>query len=449
MNSENKLGTQDVKSLLTSLAIPAIIGQVVSLIYNIVDRMYIGHIKDIGSLALTGIGICSPLLIIMSAFAVLIGIGGSPRASIKMGEGDRTGAEKIIGNCFSFLIVMSIILTIVFLFFNKKLLILFGASDTTLTYALEYMNIYSIGIIFVMISIGMNPFISAQGYAKVSMFTISLGAILNIILDPIFIYVLDMNVKGAALATIISQGISAFWIYYFSTRKSSLKIKRNNYKIDFQLMKPVFYLGLSPFMMQISESFIMIAFNSELQKYGGDLTVGAMTIAVTASNFLFLPISGITQGAQPIMSYNFGAKNKQRMEETFKYMIKSIMTFTFIFFIGIMIFPRVFIELFTKDGQLVEITVKYLRIYMAGTLAMGIQVACQHTFLALGNAKTSLFLSLLRKIILLIPLIYTLPLFFNNKVFAVFLAEPIADIMAGTITGILFYRYFTKTLKSI
>lgn len=449
MNQENRLGTQDIKSLLISLAIPAIIGQVITLAYNIVDRIYIGHIKDIGSLALTGVGLCAPLLIIMSAFAVLIGIGGAPRASIKMGEGKKEDAERIIGNCFSFLILMSIILTIVFLVFNEKLLILFGSSKNTIKYSLEYMNIYSLGIIFVMTSIGMNPFISAQGYAKVSMMTISIGAIINIILDPIFIYLLKMDVRGAALATIISQGVSCIWIYYFLRKRAELKLKKENFKIDFSLMKPVFYLGLSPFMMQISESFIMIAFNSKLQKYGGDLTVGAMTIAVTASNFLFLPISGITQGAQPIMSYNFGARNKSRMEESFKYTIKYIMIFTLIFFMGIMIFPRIFIELFTKDKELIEITVKYLRIYMAGTVAMGVQIACQHTFLALGNAKTSLFLSLLRKIILLIPLIYILPMFFENKVFAVFLAEPIADIIAGAITGILFYKYFTKTLKSI
>lgn len=446
---ENRLGSQDIKSLLVSLAIPAIIGQLVSLIYNIVDRIYIGRIEGIGSIALTGVGVCAPLLIVIAAFAVLIGVGGAPRASIKMGENDKEGTEKILGNCFITLIGISIVLTILFLIFNEKLLMLFGASEKTLPYALEYMNIYSIGIIFVMITIGMNPFITAQGFAKVSMLTVSIGAVLNIILDPIFIYALNMNVKGAALATVISQAVSALWVMHFLKKKSNLKIKRKYYKVEKNIIMPVLLLGLSPFVMQITESFLMIAFNAKLQIYGGDIAVGAMTIATTAMNFIYLPLSGITQGAQPIMSYNYGARNKERMKETFKYLIKSTMLYSIMFFIFIMFFPKFFASIFTSDQELIDIAAKGLRVYMAGTLAVGVQTSCQHTFLALGNARTSLFLALLRKVILLIPMIFILPLFFENKVFAVFLAEPIADIIAAIVTATLFYKYFKKTLNSI
>ncbi|MBP2025808.1 MATE family efflux transporter [Peptoniphilus stercorisuis] len=446
---KNKLGTENVKSLLISLAIPAIIGQLVSLIYNIVDRIYIGRISDIGSTALTGVGVCAPLLIVISAFAVLVGIGGAPRASIKMGEDKKDEAEDILGNCFITLVLISAILTILFFIFNERLLILFGASEKTLPYALEYMNIYTVGIIFVSITIGLNPFITAQGFANISMMTISIGAILNIVLDPIFIYGLNMGVKGAALATTISQGVSAIFVMYFLCKRSNLRIKKKNFKLKKSIMIPVLFLGLSPFVMQITESFLMIAFNAQLQVYGGDLAVGAMTIATTAMNFIFLPLSGITQGAQPIMSYNYGAKNKERMKETFKYLVKAAMTYSVLFFLFIMICPRFFASLFTKDKELIEITVKGLRVYLAGAIAVGVQTSCQHTLLALGNAKTSLFLALLRKIVLLIPLIYILPRFFENKVFAVFVAEPIADILSAIVTATLFYRYFKKVLNEI
>lgn len=447
---ENRLGTENVKSLLFSLAIPAIIGQLVSLLYNMVDRMYIGHIPEIGGDALTGVGVTAPLLIIISAFSVLVGIGGAPRASIKMGQKDDKGAEEIMGNCFITLIVISVILTVFFLKFNEKLLIMFGASEKTLPYALEYMKIYTLGTVFVQIAVGMNPFISSQGFAKISMITVSIGAIINIVLDPIFIYGLKMNVKGAALATVISQAISAIWVIHFlKGDKTNLKLKKENFKIAGNIMGPVLLLGLSPFVMQITESFIIIAFNSSLQKYGGDVAVGAMTILSAAMQFAFLPLSGLTQGAQPIMSYNYGAGNEERMKDTFKYLFISTVTYSTLFWLFIMIAPQLFSKLFTNDKVIIDMATQGLRIYMGGAFALGVQIACQQTFIALGNARTSLFLALLRKVFLLIPLVLVLPKILSNQIFAVFLAEPISDIIASTVTGILFYRQFVSALRSM
>lgn len=450
MIEENRLETENIKSLLFSLAMPAIIGQLVSLLYNMVDRMYIGHIPKIGGDALTGIGVIAPILIIISAFSVLVGMGGAPIASIKMGEKDDKGAEKIIGNCFVALIIMSIILTGFLMIFNEKLLIMFGASEKTLPYALEYMKIYTIGTIFVQLAIGMNPFISSQGFAKISMITVSIGAIINIVLDPIFIYGFKMNVKGAALATIISQAISAIWVIYFlKGNKTNLKLRRENFKLDRNIMGAILLLGLSPFVMQITESFIIIAFNSSLQKYGGDVAVGAMTILSAAMQFTFLPLSGLTQGAQPIMSYNYGAGNKERMKDTFKYLCISTVVYSTLFWLFIMIAPKVFSQLFTNNKDIIDMATQGLRIYMGGAFVLGIQIACQQTFIALGNAKTSLFLALLRKVFLLIPLVFILPKIIPNRVFAVFLSEPISDIIAAIVTGILFYRQFNLTLREM
>ncbi|CDI50594.1 MATE family efflux transporter [Clostridium tetani] len=437
MIEENRLGTENIKSLLFSLAMPAIIGQLVSLLYNMVDRMYIGHIPKIGGDALTGIGVTAPILIIISAFSVLVGMGGAPIASIKMGEKDDKGAEKIIGNCFVALIIISVILTGFLMIFNEKLLIMFGASDKTLPYALEYMKIYTIGTIFVQLAIGMNPFISSQGFAKISMITVSIGAIINIVLDPIFIYGFKMNVKGAALATIISQAISAIWVIYFlKGNKTNLKLRRENFKLDRNIMGAILLLGLSPFVMQITESFIIIAFNSSLQKYDGDVAVGAMTILSAAMQFTFLPLSGLTQGAQPIMSYNYGAGTKERMKDTFKYLCISTVVYSTLFWLFIMIAPQVFSQLFTNNKDIIDMATQGLRIYMGGAFA-------------LGNAKTSLFLALLRKVFLLIPLVFILPKIIPNRVYAVFLSEPISDIIAAIVTGILFYRQFNLTLRGM
>lgn len=447
---KDKLGTQNIKTLLFSLALPAIIGQIVSLLYNIVDRIYIGHIKDIGGLALTGVGVTAPVLLIISAFAVLVGMGGAPKASIEMGKKDYEGAEKILGNCFTTLIGISIALTIFFLIFNERLLMLFGASENTIEYALEYMNIYTLGIIFVQLTLGLNSFISAQGFAKTSMLTISIGAVINIVLDPIFIFGFNMGVRGAAIATVTSQAVSAIWVIFFLTgKKTNLKIKKENLGFSKKIMGPVLLLGLSPFVMQFTESFVVILFNSRLQKYGGDVAVGAMTITTTAMQFLFLPLSGLTQGSQPIISYNFGAKNKDRVRDTFKYLLISAVTYSVVFYLFIMIFPTAFASIFTKNQAIIEAATKGLRVYMSVSFVMGAQVACQQTFIALGNARSSVFLAFLRKVFLLMPLVVILPLFLENQVFAVFLAEPVADIIAVTVTTILFYRYFKETLANM
>lgn len=448
MQDKNKLGEGNVKKLLISLSIPAIIGQLVNLLYNMVDRMYIGHIPEIGGDALTGVGVTMPIIFIIVAFSILVGMGGAPISSIKMGENDYEGAEKILGNCFITLFIMSIILTVIFLIFNERLLIAFGASKNTLPYALEYMNTYTLGTIFIHMAIGMNPFISSQGFAKISMITISIGAIINIILDPIFIYLFKMNVKGAALATVISQAISAIWVIHFLRGdKTVLKLKRKNFKIDTNIMKRVLLLGLSPFIMQITESFIIIAFNSSLQKYGGDVAVGAMTILSVAMQFMFLPLMGLTQGSQPIISYNYGAGNKERMKDTFKYLLISALTYSTLFWLFVLIAPGLFSKLFTNDKSIIDMATYGLRIYMGGAFALGIQVACQQTFIALGNAKTSLFLALFRKVFLLLPLIFILPSILPNKIFAVFLAELISDVVAATVTGILFYFKFKAILE--
>ena len=448
-SSTNKLGTEKVSKLLFELALPSITAQVINMLYNIVDRIYIGHIENIGSLALTGVGLCFPILILISAFSALIGMGGSPQASIRLGAKDHEGAEKILGNCFSVLLIMSVILTGVFLVSSESLLMMFGASTDTLPYAMEYLNIYVIGTIFVMISLGLNSFISAQGFAKISMMTVLIGAIVNIVLDPIFIFGLSMGVRGAALATIISQCVSALWVLIFLFgKKTTLRIHRKHMKPSTKVLGPVLALGLAPFIMQSTEGLLNICFNSSLQKYGGDIAVGSMTILASCMQVLMLPLSGLSQGAQPIISYNFGAGNKERVKKAFRLLFICCVIYAGAFWLLNIIAPKVFVGLFASDATLKETASWALRIYMATGFMMGIQIACQQTFVAIGQAKISLFLALLRKIILLIPLIYILPNFFADKVFAVFLAEPVSDLLAASTTFILFKWQFDKVLNA-
>lgn len=450
MERNNKLGTVDVKRLFFSMALPAIVGQLVSLLYNLVDRIYIGHIPEVGGAALAGVGITAPIIMIISAFAFLIGAGGAPLASIKMGANREEEAEQILGNSFFALIIIGIVLMAVTFLLMDPILYLFGASEEIHIYSRSYMEIYILGTVFVMITLGMNTFITAQGFAKIAMLTVSIGAIINIILDPIFIFLLEMGVRGAALATAISQGISAIWVIRFLTgEKTTLKLKKKNFKIQREILFSAMELGMSPFVMNITESFIMIAFNSSLQYYVGDLAVGAMTIMASCMQIVFLPISGLTQGAQPILSYNYGARNKERVVEAFKVLLISCITFTFTMWALMMIFPRVFAGFFTNNTEIIDLAERGIRIYMFGIFPMGIQVACQQTFVSLGNAKTSLFLAVLRKILLLLPLIFILPRFIDDKFFAVLLAEPISDIIAATVTGITFYFGFKEALKHI
>lgn len=447
---EVDLGKEPVGKLFAMLAIPAIASQVVNALYNIVDRMYIGHIADIGAIALTGVGVCFPIIMIISAFAALVSMGGAPRASILMGQNKKNEAEKILGNCFCALIITSIVLTVLVLCFQTPLLYMFGASENTIGYAQNYMTIYAIGTIFVQVTLGMNAFISAQGFSRISMMTVIIGAVTNIILDPIFIFGFQMGVQGAALATVLSQSVSAIWCVRFLRGKDTkIQIKVKDMKIDPKILLPAMALGIAPFIMQSTESVLVLCFNSSLLNYGGDIAVGAMTILSSVMQFAMLPLNGFTQGAQPIISYNYGAKNKERLKKAFKISLASCLIYSSILWLSVMLFPNIYTMMFTSNPELTQISLWALRVYMFGCIIFGAQIACQQAFIALGNAKTSAFLAMFRKIIVLIPLIYILPNFFENKVFAIFLAEPIADILAVITTVSLFYISFKKLLRNM
>lgn len=450
MSQEVDLGKEPVGHLLFILAVPAITSQVVNALYNMVDRMYIGHIPEVGSAALTGVGVCFPIIMIISAFAYLFGMGGAPRASIFMGKKDNDTAEKILGNCTTSLMIIAVLLTVLVLIFQEPLLYLFGASENTIGYAMDYMTIYAIGTIFVQLTLGLNAFISAQGFSKISMLTVVIGAVTNIVLDPIFIFGLNMGVQGAAVATVMSQALSAIWAFWFLSGKNTiLKLKRENLKINFHILLPCIALGVAPFAMQATESVLVLCFNSSLLKYGGDLAVGAMTILSSVMQFAMLPLQGLTQGGQPIISYNYGAKQGDRVQKAFKLQTISCFSYSSILWLLIMIFPNLFVAIFTSDPQLTEITIWALRIYMAGVLLMGIQISCQQTFIAFGNSKKSAFLAVFRKILVLIPLIYILPMFISDQVFAVFLAEPIADTIAVLTTSTMFYFEMKNKMKEM
>ena len=448
VKKEANLGEDRIGGLLFKLALPAILAQVINLLYNLVDRMYIGHIAKVGSVALTGLGVTMPFIMCVSAFAALVSMGGAPRASIMMGRGNREEAERILGNCTSMLVIVAVIVTAVSQIWGTDILMLFGASESTLPYAWAYMQIYSIGTIFVQLALGLNAFINAQGFAKTGMLTVVIGAVCNIILDPIFIFGLHMGVRGAALATIISQGISCVWIVRFLLgRQTTLRIRKENLRIRPKTVGPCIALGVAPFIMQFTESVLNICFNTSLLKYGGDVAVGAMTILSSVMQMSMLPIQGLTQGAQPIIGFNYGAKKMDRVKKAFRLLLLSCVTFTAVIWLICMLLPQAFILIFTDQAELIAFTKWAMRIYMAVSLIFGVQISCQQTFIALGNAKTSVFLALLRKVLLLIPLIYILPAFMEDKLMAVFLAEPVADVIAVTTTSILFYRAYRSLGK--
>lgn len=445
------LGKEPLGKLLLRLAVPTVAAQLINMLYNIVDRIYIGHIPKVGALALTGVGVCMPLILIVSAFAALVGNGGAPRASIALGKGEKESAEKILGTCFTMQIVISLILTVVLLLWNRNFLLAFGASENTIEYGVSYMNIYSVGTIFVQLTLGMNFFITAQGFAKTGMLSVLIGAISNIVLDPILIFGFHMGVKGAALATIISQGLSCIWVLSFLFgKKTTLRIRRENMNLKPSMVLPILALGSSVFVMQSSESIISICFNSSLLKYGGDIAVGAMTILTSVMQFAMLPLQGLGQGAQPIISYNYGARKKDRVKGAFKLLLKSSMVYAAFLWIAVMLFPQLFAGMFTSDPALLEFTKTALRIYLAAMFIFGIQLACQLTFMSLGNAKASIVVAVMRKFVLLIPLIYIMPAILkNNQTMAVYLAEPVADILAVCFTIVLFSREFKKALSKI
>ena len=451
MNDKKEfLATEPIGKLLFKLSIPTVVAQLINMLYNIVDRIYIGHMPGDGSLALTGVGVCMPIIMLVSAFAALVSSGGAPRASIFMGEKDTESAEKTLGNCFSLQIVVSVILTAVLLIWNKDLLLAFGASENTIGYATDYMSIYAIGTLFVQMTLGMNTFITAQGFTTVSMVSVIIGAVCNIVLDPIFIFGFDMGVMGAALATIISQMLSCVWIISFLCgKKTQLKLKKENLKLRADIILPCIALGTAAFVMQSSESVISVCFNSSLLKYGGDIAVGAMTIMTSVMQFAMLPLQGIAQGAQPITSYNFGAKNADRVRKTFRLLLITCLTYSIALWGAVMVAPGVFVKIFTSDSALAQFAAPMLRIYLGGLGLFGIQIACQMTFTSLGKAVNSIVVAVVRKFVLLLPLIYIMPNLLTDKTKAVYMAEPVADIIAVTFTAILFTFQFKKALKEI
>lgn len=443
------LGKGSICKLLFQLSLPAIIAQIVNVLYNIVDRIFIGRMPN-GEIAMAGVGVAFPIIMIVSAFSALVGMGGAPQAAIKMGEKDNDGAEKIMSNSFSALLIISVLLTVIILTFKENILWAFGASNETIEYAIDYIGIYLIGTVFVQIGLGMNPFINTQGFAKVGMMTIMIGAVTNIILDPIFIFGLNLGVKGAALATITAQFVSAAWVMKFLTgKKSILKIRKKYLVPDKKVIVPIILLGIAPFIMQSTESLVIISLNNSLAKYGGDLAIGAMTIMSSVMQIILLPMTGLSQGAQPIISFNYGAKNIDRVKSTFKLLLISCLTYTTLMWASIMLFPQVYVSIFNNNPELMSITSWSMKIYFAGIFIFGAQMACQQTLLSLGQAKISMILALLRKIILLIPLIFILPNFFENKLKGVLMAEPVADIVAATTTIICFTIFYRRSLSII
>lgn len=452
MNEDKEfLGTEPIGKLLLRLALPTLAAQIINMLYNIVDRIYIGHIPHVGAAALTGVGVCMPLIMIVSAFAALVGYGGSPRASIYLGKKDVESAEKILGNCFTMQILVSLILTAVLIIWNRDLLLAFGASENTIPYANSYMNLYALGTLFVELTLGMNAFITTQGFAKTGMYSVLIGAVANIILDPVFIFLLGMGVRGAALATILSQALSCIWVVSFLCgKKTFIRIRKENLKLIPKVILPCLALGSATFIMQASESVISVCFNSSLQKYGGDMAVGAMTILTSVMQFAMLPLQGFGQGAQPIMSYNYGAKNVKRVKAAFLLLLKISMIYAVILWGCVMFFPQIFAGIFTTDTALVAFTAKALRVYLAVMFLFGIQISCQMAFNSLGRAVESIIVAVVRKFVLLIPLIYIIPQIFRaDQTTAVYMAEPVADLIAVTFTAILFSVRFKKALREI
>ena len=445
------LGTEPLGKLLFKLAVPSVVAQIINMLYNIVDRIYIGHMAEGGSLALTGLGVCMPIIMVVSAFAALVSMGGAPRASIAMGRGDNSAAEYILGNCFVLQIIISAILTSVLLIWDRDLLLAFGASPDTIEFAVGYMDIYATGTIFVQLTLGMNAFITAQGFSKTSMYTVLIGAVSNIILDPVFIFGFGMGVQGAALATVISQCISCVWVLFFlSSEKTILKLKKENMHLEAKVILPCLALGLAAFIMQSSESIISISFNTSLLKYGGDIAVGAMTILSSINMFAMLPLQGLGQGAQPIVSYNYGAKDAKRVRGAFRLLLKSSLIYATALWLIIMLLPQVFTSLFTTNAELAAFTQSAMRRYFAVMFMFGIQIACQMTFTAIGSAKSSIAVAVVRKFVLLLPLIYLMPaLFPADKAMAVYLAEPAADFIAVTFTAILFSIQFKRAMDKL
>ena len=451
--ADQRLGTAPLLPLIFSLALPTALAQLVNMLYNIVDRIYVGHIPGTGSLALAGLGVTYPIIVLITAFSNLVGMGGAPRASVAMGRGDYKTAEKILGNCITLLVVLSVVLSVVFTAFGEPVLLAFGASENTLPYAMSYLRIYLLGTIFVQFTLGMTPFITNQGFAKTSMATTCIGAISNIILDPVFIYGLNMGVQGAAVATILSQALSMIWVLcFFLGKRSVLRIRKENLVPDKAIMALVLSLGVSPFLMSATECLIQLSFNTGAAKYGGDNAVAIMSILFSVAQIANLPIQGFCQGAQPLIGYNFGARKLERVRKTFLVMLSVSMGVTTLVVAAVEIAPQLFLGLFSSDAAIVAIGSAPLRIYMLGHFFMGAQNACQQTFLGLGEAKLSMFIALLRKIILLLPLSFIIPGIFGmlgaSQLVGLYVAEPVSDCISASTCTILFFAIEWKKLQS-
>ena len=450
---DQRLGTAPLVPLIFSLALPTALAQLVNMLYNIVDRIYVGHIPGSGSLALAGLGVTYPIIVLITAFSNLIGMGGAPRASVAMGRGDYKTAEKILGNCITLLIVLSVVLSVVFTIYGEPVLRAFGASENTLPYAMAYLRIYLMGTIFVQFTLGMTPFITNQGFAKTSMATTCIGAVCNIVLDPVFIYGFNMGVEGAAIATILSQAISAMWVLIFFTGKRSvLRIRKENLIPAGRTLALVLSLGVSPFLMTATECVIQLAFNTGAATYGGDSAVAIMSILFSVAQIANLPVQGFCQGAQPVVGFNFGARKLERVRQAFKIMLAVSMGVTTVVVGAVELAPQLFLGLFSSDAELIALGTAPLRIYMLGFFFMGSQLACQQTFLGLGEAKISMFIALLRKVILLLPLSLVIPRVFGalglSQLVGLYVAEPVSDIISASTCTILFFAIEWKKLKS-
>ena len=443
---ENDLGRDPIGKLLLRLALPSVMAQLVNALYNIVDRMYIGHIPEVGDLALTGLGVCFPVLMFVSSISSLVGMGGGSRAVVRMGEGKEDQANAILGSCTALLILLSVLVTAGFLAVKEPMLYLFGATDNTIAYASDYLTVYLWGTIFVELSLGLNFFITAQGFSTMSMATVIIGAVINIVLDPVFIFGLNMGVRGAALATVIAQGVSAVWVLRFLTgKRTKLRLQKRFFRVSPAVLAPVLALGVSPFIMNATESLVNIAFNTSLKTAGGDPAVGAFTICSSIMQVFFLLLQGIAQGAQPIIGFNYGAGQLDRVRQTFRLLLICALAFSCTVWAALELFPGAFVALFNDKPQLVTIAVRSLQIYAGGMFILGIQTGCQQTFVALGQAKISLFLALLRKVILLVPLAIVLP-WLSGSVMGIYVAEPIADFLASATTLTLFLSKRKKLL---
>ena len=444
-NDNELLAAMPVPKAFIKLALPAVAAQLINILYNLVDKMFIGHIPEVGKEALAGVGVTAPVILAISAFAALVSMGGAPKASIFMGKGDNEQAEKVMGSGTWMLIVLSVVLTAFMLIFGKMILQLFGASDDTISYATDYMNIYCLGTLFTQLTLGLNAFITAQGKTLISMCNVAVGAVTNIVLDAILINGFGMGVRGAALATVIAQGVSTcFVIHYLVTPKSQLKLRLKNIRFERQLLLPCIFLGTSPALMQLTENMVAISFNTSLQKYGGDMAVASMSILTSIMQFVMLLLPGLVQGAQPLLSYNLGAKNISRVKKTFRLLLICCVSGSFLIWLVCMLIPGNVASVFTGDMALITYTEKSMRIYLAMLLIYGVQVACQYSFVALDQAKKAIFLTIWRKIILLIPLIFILPQILSGSAMGVFLAEPIADTIAVCTTAPMFWNYYRK-----